>query len=133
MQLPAFITIDLNAFEDACLSFISLVRAPIKPGGSILDPEFAEQIDEAVDRFGRWVSDRFDMEPTIRYALAWLLNLDEARFAETVGRMDIHFPVHGDFGTMRKFFELLWDGTFADWRVRRFDPDEYPIKGLRSA
>ena len=131
MDLPPLTRIDLDAFEDACLSFISLSRNRVAPGGSILDPEFEDQVEEAVEGFARYVSDRFDTEPAIRYALAWLLNLGEERFAETAGALDISFPVNGNFQTLHRFFELLWDGTFADWRIPRFDPDAYDVKGLR--
>lgn len=131
VRIPPLTTIDLDAFQDACLSFVSLVRVPVVPGSSILDPEHENAVEEAVDGFATWVSDRFDIEPSIRYALAWLLNLDEQRFAATVDRMDISFPVRGDLGTLRGFFELLWDATFADWRVPRFDPDAYRVNGLR--
>lgn len=133
MDLPPLTTIDLDAFEDACLSFISLSRNRLGPGRSILDPEFADQVEEAVEGFARYVSDRFDDEPKVRYALAWLLNLDDERFAATAAALDISFPVYGNFGTVRKFFELLWEGTFADWRVPRFDPDAYQVKGLPPA
>ena len=130
MRLPPYTTIDLHIFEDACLSFISLVRVRIEPGGTILDHD--DEVAEAVEAFSRGVYDRFDVEPAVRYALAWLLNLDEARFTETATRMNISFPVHGDFATLRRFLELLWDGTFADWRVRGFDPDDYKVEGLRA-
>jgi hypothetical protein len=130
MDLPPLTRIDLDAFEDACLSFVSLSRTRLGPGASILDPEFEDKVEEAVEGFARYVSDRFDEEATIRHALAWLLNLDEERFARTTAALDISFPVNGDFATLHRFFELLWDGSFADWRIPRFDPDEYDVKGL---
>src|SRR4051812_7109650 len=108
-------TIDLDTFEDACLSFISLTRAKIPEGGTILDAE--EAVEEAVDDFATWVADRWDCEPAVRYALAWLLNLDDDRFAAEVSQLQIQFPSSGDYGVLRRFFQMLWDGTFADWRI----------------
>ncbi len=131
MRIPPLSTIDLDAFQDACLSFVSLVRVQIEPGRSILDPEHEDAIAEAVDGFSTWVADRFEIEPSIRCALAWLLNLDQQSFTATIGRLDISFPVRGDLEVLRTFFETLWAATFADWRMPRFDPAEYPIKGLR--
>ena len=126
MLIPPLMTIDLDAFEDACLSFISLTRAKVPEGGSVLDLE--EEIDDAVDDFATWISDRWDLEPAVRYALAWLLNLDDERFAAEISQLEIPFPSRGDHAVLRRFFEMLWDGTFADWRIPRFDPDAYELK-----
>jgi hypothetical protein len=124
--IPPLMTIDLDAFEAASLSFISLPRVKIPEGGTILDVE--DEVRYAVEDFATWVSDNFDREPAVRYALAWLLNLDDERFAAETSALEIHFPMHGDFGVLRRFFEMLWDGTFADWRIPRFDPDGYDVK-----
>jgi hypothetical protein len=134
MRVSPTVTIDLDAFAEACLTFISLVRLPIEPGVSVLDPAFADDVDEAVDRFSRFVADRPpDVEQAIRYALAWLLNLDSERFAATATHLDCAFPVHGNLSTLRTFLGRLWDGTFASWKDPRFDPDAYRVKGLRPA
>jgi len=132
MRLPLSTVIDLEAFEGAALSFVSLIDLPIGEGETALDPRFSAEIEEAVDRFGRWASDRPESEPAVRNALAWLLNLDPDRFERVVTAMDLSFPVRGDLRVLRRFLELLWDGTFADWRVRGFDPDAYEVRGLRT-
>jgi hypothetical protein len=124
--IPPHTTIDLDAFEAASLSFISLPRASIPEGGTILDNE--EEVGYAVEDFATWVSDNWDREAAVRHALAWLLNLDDERFAAEISALEIHFPLHGDYGVLRRFLERLWDGTFADWRIPQFDPDAYELK-----
>jgi hypothetical protein len=128
--IPPLTTIDLDTFETACLSFISLTQVDVPEGGTILD--VTQEVEYAVEDFATWVSDNFDREPAVRYALAYLLNLDDGRFAAEISQLEIHFPVRGDYGTLQRFFVMLWDGTFADWRIPRFDPDGYDVARKRS-
>lgn len=132
MLIPRSTPIDLEALAYACNSFISLSYVPVEPGGSILDPAFEDEVLYAIEGFADWVYDRHDQEPAIRYALAWLLNLDDLRFARAYAAMKVSFAPHSELPTIRKFFELLWGGTFADWRDPRFDPDAHQVKGLPS-
>lgn len=126
MLIPPHMTIDLDAFAAASLSFISLTRVKIPEGGTILDVE--DEVGYAVEDFATWVSDNWDREAAVRHALAWLLNLDDDRFAAEISSLEIHFPLHGDYGVLRRFMERLWAGTFADWRIPAFDPDAYELK-----
>jgi hypothetical protein len=129
MRLPELTTIDLAAFERACSAFIELSYLEVPEGGSVFDPQFADELEDAVLNFDVWVADRFDEEPVIRVALAYLLNLDQERFARTVDGLHIHF--RGDRAALRRLFERLWDQTFAPWRIPNFDPDSYVVRAPR--
>jgi hypothetical protein len=125
MRLPELTSIDLAAFERACSAFIELSYLDLPEGGTVFDPQFADALEDAVLNFDVWVADRFDEEAAIRVALAYLLNLDEERFRRAVGGLRIHFQ--GDWASLRRLFERLWDQTFAPWRIPDFDPDAYMV------
>ncbi len=80
-------------------------------------------IAQAVVQFREYVYDNCDREGELRRALAWLLNQDDAGLARVIAgagtilstpRVDVH----------RRFYETLWDGVFASWRIEDPHPEE---------
>lgn len=61
-----------------------------------------------------------------RRALAWLLNLPDKRLIDTTVELGMEIPT-SDVRDRRRFLELLWKETFAEWKVDGFDPDAFEI------
>jgi hypothetical protein len=105
---------------------IELGYVTLRPGQDAFSPGFpAAAIADAVEQFRVAVSD--GGEAQARRALAWLLNLPDDRLSELTLTLKMAFPVR-DIAQRRRFLELLWKETFADWKVEDFEPDSYELK-----
>ncbi|HEX9989831.1 MAG TPA: hypothetical protein VGE45_15320 [Chloroflexia bacterium] len=132
MILPDFVTINLDALGSAWLSFVELNYVEPLAGGSMFDPGRKADLNEAVRSFTRYVSDNYDDEQEIRHAMAWVLNLPESHFEDTLRKLKIPFQYNNPADAHR-FLELLWERTWGDWRVEGFDAGEYDVEPERLA
>lgn len=100
----------------------------LKPGEDAFSPGApAEAIARAVEDFRQAVVADEGYEGQLRRALGWLLNLDDARLGPITQQLKMSFP-EADVGRRRRFLEMLWRETFADWKVDGFDPDQYELR-----
>lgn len=89
------------------------------------DPVTAPAIANAVWRFRTYVSDNAERETPVRRGLAYLLNLDDDRLLATTTGWPMRMRL--DAALRRRFLEMLWDATFASWRVDDFVLDDYEV------
>jgi len=89
------------------------------------DRNGASHIADAVQAFTEWVEDRAELEKDIRRALAYVLNLDDEALVAVTSSM--HLRMRARASDRRRFLEMLWEATFASWKVKDFDPTEYEL------
>lgn len=109
---------------------VDLGNVSLKAGEDAFSPGApADAVTDAVEQFRTVVyADGWDIEA--RRALGWLLNLPDDRLLEVTQRLRMAFP-NNDVVQKRRFLDLLWKETFADWRVEGFDPDGFALKWER--
>ena len=87
-------------------------------------------IAEAVTNFRAHVEDHADREPELRRGLAWLLNQPDDTLVRLRSGAGLPFPTP-DPAPQRRYYEALWEGVFARWRIEdAFPPDELDVAGL---
>jgi hypothetical protein len=128
VKLPADHPIDLNALDRALTTgLIELNYLRMAPGESMLDEAAKPYRDEAIQSFQTALEDNGEeFTDDVKAGLAWLLNVDDARFRMVVDRM--HVP-RNDPEDLRKFLVGLWSSSWPDddWRIADFDPDRFTI------
>lgn len=104
---------------------VELGYLSLRPGETPFSPgEPARVLGEAVERFAELAVLDEGYEARLRRALTYVLNLGDAELDVAAARMRIAFP-SPDVALRRRFLELLWVRTFADWRVAGFDASAY--------
>ena len=123
--------IDLSWFFGVQRLSAELMYLDLPTGVSAFDhPTALEAIDRAGRDFPEAVADRVDREDEIRRGLCWLLHQPDevlARIHRTGAHLVLASPSMVD---QRRFLELLWGRTFADWRSKPLDPDLYGVLDL---
>jgi hypothetical protein len=84
---------------------------------------------EGLAIFNDYVQDNEDREDMIRRGLCWLLNQDDETLIEYLLKGRMPFP-NKDAEQHRRYLEMIWENTFASWRVENFDSDEYDVLGI---
>jgi hypothetical protein len=80
---------------------------------------------DAVEHVRRVIEKDCDVNEA-RRALAWLLNLPDDHLLDVTVELGMEIPTP-DASERRRFLELLWRETFAEWKVQGFDPNAYEI------
>jgi hypothetical protein len=130
VELPADHPIDLNALDRALTTgLIELKYLRMGPGESMLDDGPKPYRDEAIESFQRALEDEGEeFADNVKAGLAWLLNVDDARFRRVVDRMHVPYP-RNDPEDLRKFLLELWSSSWPneDWGISNFAADRFTI------
>lgn len=104
---------------------VELGYLSLRPGETPFSPgEPLRVLEEAVERFTELAVIDEGYEARLRRALAYVLNLGDDELGAAASRMRISFP-SPDVALRRRFLELLWQRTFADFRIANFDPSAF--------
>jgi len=110
-------------------SLIELNYVRMGPAQSMLDAELTDDRERAMQSFQNTLEDDGeDASADVKVALAWLLNVSDARFRTAVERMEVPYP-RFDPVDLRRFLEFLWKRTWSseDWQVPNFDEGQFAV------
>lgn len=80
-------------------------------------------VAEAAANFRAHVEDCVDQEADIRRALAWLLSQPDALLQRLYRDAMLPYPTD-DAASQRRYYERLWEDTFARWQIEDAYPEE---------